>query len=99
MQDDYTSVLGEAKIEAKGQGISRAWRRGTELLAKIEHFCVGVQVHVFDWGTLNRLAVFYQTIRKLGAIIEQKRSGDDNMKPYDEFEAVVEKLKEKRKLN
>lgn len=38
LQDDYESVIAEAKKEAEEHEPGRAWRRGTELLARIEHF-------------------------------------------------------------
>lgn len=97
-QDDYVSAPAGAKKEAEERRLGRAWRRGTELLAKIEHFCVGVRVHAFDLKTLNRLAggYFITQYENWRPIIEQKRLDDSSMKHYDEFESVVKRLKRKR---
>lgn len=101
LQDDYESVIAEAKKEAEEHKSDRAWRRGTELLARIEHFCVGVQAKAFDLDTLNRLAggYFIKQYENWRPIIEQKRLDDKSMKHYNEFEDVVNKLKKKRKTN
>lgn len=101
LQDDYTSAPEEAKKEAEEHKLGRAWKRGTEYLSRIEHFCVGVQAKAFDLDTLNRLAggYFINQYEKWLPIIEQKRSDDGSMKHYDEFEDVVDELKKKRKTN
>lgn len=101
LQDDYESVIAEAKKEAEEHESGRAWRRGTEFLSRIEHFCVGVQAKAFDLDTLNRLAggYFIKQYENWRPIIEQKRLDDKSMKHYNEFEDVVNKLKKKRKTN
>lgn len=101
LQEDYVSAPAGAKKEAEERRPGRAWRRGTELLAKIEHFCVGVQVGAFDLKTLNRLAggYFIKQYENWKPIIEQKRLDDKSMRHYNEFEEVVNDLKKKRKPN
>ena len=101
LQEDYTSAPAGARKEAEEHKLGRAWRRGTELLSRIEHFCVGVQAKAFDLDTLNRLAggYFINQYENWRPIIEQKRSDDGSMKHYNEFEDVVNELKKKRKTN
>ena len=101
VKDDYTSAPADAKKEAEEHKLGRAWRRGTEFLLRIEHFCVGVQTRAFDLDTLNRLAggYFINQYENWRPIIEQKRSDDGSMKHYNEFEDVVNELKKKRKVN
>lgn len=101
LQEDYVSAPAEAKKEAEEHKLGRAWKRGTEFLSRIEHFCVGVQAKAFDLDTLNRLAggYFIKQYENWRPIIEQKRSDDGSMKHYNEFEDVVSELKKMRKPN
>ena len=98
---DDEDLLKEAKKEAEEHKLGKAWKRGTEYLSRIEHFCVGVQAKAFDLDTLNRLAggYFINQYEKWLPIIEQKRLDDGSMKHYNEFEDVVDELKKKRKTN
>ena len=101
LQDDYTSAPAEAKKEAEEHKLGRAWKRGTEFLSRIEHFCVGVQAKAFDLDTLNRLAggYFIKQYENWRPIIEQKRLDYKSMRHYIEFDDVFIKLKKKRKTN
>jgi hypothetical protein len=99
LQNDYTTLPLRAKREVEEHKFGVAWRRGTKLLSRIEHFCVGVQAKAFDLDTLNRLAggYFINQYENWKPIIEQKRLDDHSMNHYNEFEDVVNKLKKKRK--
>lgn len=67
----------------------------TTLMARIEHFSVGVNSNVYDIKVLKRLAEkhFYAIYDKLLPMIENKRKINKTDKHYDEFELLIKNLK------
>ena len=65
------------------------------LLARCEHFAVGVNEKVYDIKTLRRLAkpYFIGVYDKLTPMIEKKRAINKSEIHYIELETMVEKLK------
>lgn len=68
-------------------------------LARIEHFCVGVNQKIYDKDTVYELAHGYLDLsiwHKLRPVIEKKQAGK-NEKYYENFEAVVSFMRNKSK--
>lgn len=77
-------------------------------LARIEHFCVGVERNIYDWETLYELAhgFFDGTIRsRISPLVERKESfTQDEMyanlkKVWQRMDEETEKRKQKREKN
>ena len=69
----------------------------TNCLAKLERFCVGINLRIFDLRTLERCggAYFVRQYLYLKPIIQDKRTRKNGGSHYDEFEKVAMKLKKK----
>lgn len=67
----------------------------TSYLAKIERFCVGVNLGIYDLNTLMRCggAYFVRQYLYLEPLIKEKRKRNNGGAHYDEYENVVRKLK------
>lgn len=67
----------------------------TEYLARIERFCVGVNLGIYDFKTLKRCggAYFVRLFFYLKPVILDKRNRNDGGSHYDEFERVAMKMK------
>ncbi len=66
-------------------------------LARIEHFCVGVNQNIYDWETIYALAHGYldgnQILSRISPIIDRKnRSGVDY---YENIRVVLNRMNEK----
>lgn len=74
---------------------TKDYKRITTLMARIEHFSVGVNSNVYDIKVLKRLAGkhFYAIYDKLLPMIEKKRKINKTDKHYDEFELLIKNLK------
>ncbi len=74
---------------------SEEYKRITKLMARIEHFSVGVNSDIYSLDTTKRLAgkYFCAIYDKLLPMIEKKRDTFKNDKHYDEFEKLVVDLK------
>lgn len=95
-------VLDKLKTYSKGdvKNISEntktdGYKNITTLMARIEHFSVGVNSNVYDIKILKRLAGkhFYAIYDKLLPMIEKKRKINKTDKHYDEFELLIKNLK------
>lgn len=64
------------------------------LLARWEHFCVGVNSDIYDIKTVKRLAGKYLIglYKKVSPLIEKKRKINTTDKHYDEIEKMIEKI-------
>ena len=67
----------------------------SKYLARIEHFCVGVNTEIYDIDVLKRLAgkYFIGIFEKLRPLIEKKRKLNTTDKHYAEFESTAESLR------
>ena len=74
---------------------SEEYKRITKLMARIEHFSVGVNSDIYSLDITKRLAgkYFCAIYDKLLPMIEKKRETFKNDKHYDEFEKLVVDLK------
>ncbi len=72
---------------------SAQYKTLSALLARCQHFAVGVNTGVYDFKVLQRLAggYFVWLYRKLEPLIQKKRTGHSD-KHYSEFEQFVRKL-------
>lgn len=69
------------------------------LLARIEHFCVGVNTEVYDWQTVYELShgFFDKTVRyRISPLIERKE-GFFGTDPYENTKNVFEKMEAESK--
>lgn len=73
---------------------SKEYKELTILMARIEHFSVGVNSEIYDLEIVKRLAGkhFCNLYDKLLPMIEKKRKINKTDKHYDEFEKLVEEL-------
>ncbi len=64
------------------------------LLARIEHFAIGVSDEIYDFKTTDRLAAEHLIFlfQKVRPVIEAAREPAISTKPYSEFERLVAKL-------
>ena len=67
----------------------------SKYLARIEHFCVGVNAEIYDIDILKRLAgrYFIGIFEKMSPLIEKKREINKTDKHYDDFERTVDALR------
>lgn len=74
---------------------SQEYKELTALMARIEHFSVGVNSEIYDLKIVKRLAGkhFCSLYYKLLPMIEKKRNINKTDKHYDEFERLIEELK------
>ncbi len=74
---------------------SDEYKKISVMIARIEHFCVGVNTKIYDKKTVKRLAGRYiiGIYEKLEPIIIKKRQLNKSDKHYDEFEKLTIKLK------
>lgn len=74
---------------------SEEYKELSALLARCEHFAVGVNSNIYDIKTLRRLAgkYFLGLYEKLEPLIQKKREINKTALHYKEFENLVTKLK------
>ena len=74
---------------------SEEYKELSALLARVEHFCVGVNDKIYDEKTVKRLAGIYfiKLYDKLLPIIEKKRDIYTEERLFDDFELLVLRLK------
>lgn len=89
--NDYTN----SKIsEISQNNRSEEYKKITKLMARIEHFSVGVNSDIYSLKVTKRLAgrYFCALYEKLLPMVERKRTTFKNDKHYDEFEMLVKNL-------
>ncbi len=74
---------------------SQEYKELSGKLARVEHFCVGVNSGIYDAETLKRLAgkYFISVYDKLYPLIDKKRIIYPNDKHYNEFEMLIDNIK------
>lgn len=94
---DKLNCYTDSKIkEISEDARSKDYKSITILMARIEHFSVGVNSDIYDIKVVKRLAGkhFCALYKKLLPMIEKKRKINKSDKHYDEFEKMIEKLNE-----
>ena len=73
---------------------SAEYKELSVLMARIEHFCVGVNSSLYDLDIIKRMAgrYFINVYEKLLPMITKKREINKTEKHYDEFELFYDKL-------
>lgn len=92
---DKINLYSNSKIkEIAEDSRSKKYKDLTILMARIEHFSVGVNTEIYDLKIVKRLAGkhFCMLYDKLLPMIEKKRKINKTDKHYDEFEKLVEEL-------
>ena len=92
---DKINLYSNSKIkEIAEDARSKEYKELTILMARIEHFSVGVNTEIYDLKIVKRLAGkhFCMLFDKLRPMIEKKRKINKTDKHYDEFEKLVEEL-------
>ena len=93
---DKINLYSNSKIkEISEDARSKEYKGLTILMARIEHFSVGVNSDIYDIEIVKRLAGkhFCAIYDKLLPMIEKKRKINKSDKHYDEFEKLVVDLK------
>lgn len=98
LQNEVLDKIVLTKKEARNIAAvvgSDEYKTLSKYLARIEHFCVGVNAEIYDIDVLKRLAgkYFIGIFEKLSPLIEKKREINKTDKHYDEFERTVESLR------
>ncbi|MBQ7761403.1 MAG: DUF4760 domain-containing protein [Clostridia bacterium] len=83
---DIKDISGDVK--------SQEYKKISTILARIEHFCVGVNSRIYDKKTVKLLAGRYlvSLYGKLKPMIMKKREINTFDKHYNEFEKLAEEL-------
>ena len=92
---DKINLYSNSKIkEIAEDARSKEYKELTILMARIEHFSVGVNSKIYDLRTVKRLAGkhFCVLYDKLLPMIEKKRKINKSDKHYDEFELLINNL-------
>ena len=81
-------------IEYKDDQMREAYDDCRALIAKCEHFSVGVNSGVYDFDITNRLGGTHliYLYGKIEPVIEEARSGAKEGIPFHEFEQLVDRL-------
>ncbi|MBO5746837.1 MAG: DUF4760 domain-containing protein [Clostridia bacterium] len=74
---------------------SKEFKHISTMMARIEHFAVGVNTNIYDFNIVKRLAGrhFCGLFDKLKPIIDIKRNSNTTEKHYDDFELLYNQLK------
>lgn len=95
----YISYTDESVREISERGdepeFREVYNRLSTLLARIEHFCVGVNSRIYDWETVFELSHgFLDTTiaRRIRPLMEEKWK-NPHFNPYANTEKVIEKLR------
>ena len=89
---DKINLYSNSKVkEIAEDARSKEYKELTILMARIEHFSVGVNSEIYDLKIVKRLAGkhFCAMYNKLLPMIEKKRKINKTDKHYDEFEKLV----------
>ena len=97
LQNDVFTPLNKLRKEYAELPIDNDFEMRSEVtgyLAKIERFCVGVNLKIYDIKTLKRCggAYFVRQYLYLKPLIDIKKGRNNGGKHYDELEKVVSKL-------
>ena len=92
--DELYNYTNSKISEISQNNRSEEFKKITKLMARIEHFSVGVNSDIYSLEITKRLAGrhFCASYEKLLPMIENKRKALKNDKHYDEFEKLVERL-------
>lgn len=93
---DELNGFTSANIKEISENIhAKEYKKISTLMARLEHFSVGVNSNIYDIKTLKRLAGrhFCALYGKLLPMIQKKRQINKTDKHYDEFETLVSNLK------
>ena len=93
---DNINLYSNSKIKEIAEDIrSKEYKKLTILMARIEHFSVGVNSDIYDLKIVKRLAGkhFCSLYDKLLPMIEKKRKINKTDKHYKEFEKFIGELK------
>ena len=93
--DELNHITKSEIAEISNNPRSSEYKELSKNLARIEHFCVGINTKVYDLKIVKRLAGRYIIVayEKYLPMIERKRNINQSAKHYDEFETAVNKLK------
>ena len=93
--DKLNSYTKKQIEEISANPRSEEYKEISALLARVQHFAVGVNTNIYDEKVVKRLAgkYFLGIYDKLSPLIEKKRSVNKTEKHYDEFEQLVVKIK------
>lgn len=99
---DNINLLTKSQISELSRNThSEKYKEVSSYLARIEHFCVGINTHIYDLNIVKRMAgkYFIGLYDKCLPMIEKKRNINKTDKHYNEFQSTVEKLEYKYKRN
>ncbi len=95
---DILNGYTKSEIEQlKRSNKNEDYRIVSSCLARVEHFCVGINQKIYDRGVLEELAgpYFLSIYKKLRPIIDKKHEGFNNKNFYENFEKVADFLEKK----
>lgn len=93
---DELNTYAKARVEeiAKNPG-SKEYKELSSLLARLEHFSVGVNTKIYDISVVRRLAGRHLCglQEKVTPLIQKKREINRTKKHYNEFEMMMKKIR------
>ena len=93
---DKLNLYRKSDIQRISENVhSQEYKELSSLLARCEHFSVGVNSGIYDLKTVDRLARLYirGVYEKMLPMIEKKRQINTAAKHYDDFERLYLRLK------
>ena len=95
--DKFNLITKKQIKEISDNPRSDEYKNLSKLLARIEHFCVGVNTEIYDVGVVERLGgkYFLGVYEKSRPLIDKKRDINKTANHYYEFELTIEKLRER----
>lgn len=78
----------------------KAYNDYRALIARLEHFAIGVNEHIYDFGIVNRLLGihFVCLYNKVSPIIDETNKSNKDITNYCNFVKLVKKLERKQKI-
>lgn len=102
--DKFVSVKNDnAKIiveNLNNEVYKNSYNDQRALIARLEHFAVGINEHIYDYDVVDELAGIHLIFlyRKIKPIIKEANKHEQKIVHYQHFTRLVERLNEKHKI-
>lgn len=95
--DELNQIMPKEISEIVKHPTSQKYKELSGYIARIEHFCVGVNQNIYDWETVYALAHGYldgnQILSRISPLIDRKNKSGVNY--YENIHAVLKRMNEK----
>jgi len=99
-QNEVFDPISKMDIKSINPDKREDWRKLTTLMARIEHFCVGINTGIYDIRIVNKLGGNYMLnlYNRLLPHINMKESLSSGGQHYNEYRDMIKRLKKIRKM-